>query len=279
MLKHTRPYLTLVLALFLSLAFAGPVPAATDPTLHQVYQAVQTGHLDQAQQMMNQVLRDHPRSARAHYVAAELYAKAHNLPLARQELNTAQALEPGLPFANPRSVQALQTELSQARPVHALPGYSQSFPWGPVVFVVAGVGVLWLVLRRRRSPGGFYPAYPGQYPPGQYPGGVPTAPGAPGNPGGVGVAPSVGPGIGSGIAGGLASGLAVGAGVVAGEELAHHFLDSGRHEGSAPPAANEPVDNPENNDPGGQDFGVSDGGSWDDDPSGLGGSDGGDDWT
>jgi hypothetical protein len=268
MLKNTRPYLILVLAI----VFAGPVLADSDPTLSQVYEAARTGHLAQAQQMMDQVLRDHPNSAKAHYVAAELYARAGNSSMARQELNTAERLQPGLPFAKPDSVRALQRELSRAQPLHALPAHSQarsSFPWGTVVVVVAGVGVLWLILRRRSSPGTGYS---------QYPGGVPT-PGAPGNPGGAGVAPNVGAGMGSGIAGGLASGLAVGAGVVAGEELAHHFLDSNRPEGAVPPAANEPVENPANNDLGGPDFGVSDGSSWDDDGGAIGGDGSGDDWT
>ena len=272
MLKNFRSCWILVLAL----AFAGPVLAAdTDPTLHQVYEAAQTGHLPQAQQMMNQVLRDHPGSGKAHYVAAELYARAGNSPMARQELNTAQQLEPGLPFAKPESVQVLEREVSQAQPRHTLPAYysqaRSSLPWGTVLIVVAGVGVLWLVLRRRRSPGNLYS---------QYQSGVPTAAGAPGNPGVGGVAPNMGAGIGSGIAGGLASGLAVGAGVVAGEELAHHFLD-GRGEGNVPPAPNEPAKDPGNDDLGGPDFGVSDGSSWDD-GGGVSGGDvggGGDDWT
>jgi uncharacterized protein len=89
----------------------------------------------------------------------------------------------------------------------------------------------------------------------------------------------MGGGLGSGIAGGLASGLAVGAGVVAGEELAHHFLDGGRHEGGGViPSAEASEPNP-NGDMGGSDFGVNDPGSWDDGGGGLGGGGGGDDWS
>ena len=77
---------------------AGPLWAAdADPTVHQIYEAAASGHLDQAQQMMDQVLRDHPQSAKAHYVQAELYAKQGQLSLARSELNrrrTAQARAP-----------------------------------------------------------------------------------------------------------------------------------------------------------------------------------------
>jgi len=54
----------------LSFALGGTALADTDPTVHQIYEAASSGHLDQAQQMMDQVLRDHPESAKAHYVQA-----------------------------------------------------------------------------------------------------------------------------------------------------------------------------------------------------------------
>lgn len=263
MFKIVKTHLILLLAL----AFVAPVLADTDPTLHQVYETARTGQLEQAQQMMNQVLRDHPKSAKAHYVAAELYAKQGNSSSGRQQLKVAQSLEPGLPFAKPEAVRALQRELSQAQPVRGAPvppvpaAFHAAFPWIAVLLVLSGIGILLFIFRRRNLP-----AYS------QYPAAV-----TPGNSGGTSGAPNVGPGMGSGIAGGLASGLAVGAGVVAGEELAHHFLDSDRHEGSAPPAANPPVDNPDNGDMGGSDFGVSDDDSWDDDSGSVGGDVGGDD--
>jgi hypothetical protein len=270
------------LILLLALTFAAPVLADTDPTQHQVYEAARAGRWEQAQQMMNQVLRDHPKSAKAHYIAAELYAKEGKSSLARHELNVAQQLEPGLAFAKSESVRELQRELSQMQPMREIPPYLRArgsfhgpFPWGAVLLFLAVIGVLWLMIRRRNSPGALYS---------QYSGGVPTPAGAPGNSAGTAVAPNVGSGMGSGIAGGLASGLAVGAGVVAGEELAHHFLDSDRHGGSAASAANAPVDdptvdNPENGDMGGSDFGVSNDDSWDDDGGSVGGDVGGDDWT
>ena len=268
MFKNTGLYLIPLLAIVL----AGSALGATDPTLSQVYEAARSGHVPQAQQMMREVLRDHPASAKAHYVAAELYARQRDIPMARQELETAERLQPGLPFADAASVGALRRELSPRQPGRGLPAYSQAhawFPWGAIAVVIAALGALWLVLRGRRSPGSVASAYPGQSP-----GTMPTVVSGPVIPGGPAVAPS----IGSGLAGGLASGLALGAGVVAGEEIARHLLDSGAHESSAAPVPNPHPDSPENDDLGGQDFGVQDGGSWDDDPSGLGGN-GGDDWT
>jgi hypothetical protein len=262
MLKHIRPYLTV----FLVLACAAPVLAASDPTIAQVYEAARTGHLDQAQQMMSQVLQDHPQSGKAHYVAAEIYAKGGDSTRARQELATAQTLSPGLPFATPESVQGLQEELAQEQAVQRAPRYSQvhsAFPLRTVLLVVGAMCVIWLIMRRRTPPGGLYS---------QYPSTVPTG-GGPMNYGG----PGVGAGMGSGIVGGLASGLAVGAGVVAGEELAHHFLD--RQPGTLPPGS-DPAAVPDNSNMGGSDFGVSDPGSWDDGSGSIGGDvGGGDDWT
>jgi hypothetical protein len=50
--------------------------------------------------MINQVLTDYPRSARAHYVAAELALRACRLVVARSDFNQAEL---GLRLANGRS--------------------------------------------------------------------------------------------------------------------------------------------------------------------------------
>jgi uncharacterized protein len=246
-----------------------PVFADSDPTMDQIYRAAAGGHIDQAQQMITQVLADHPNSAKAHYVQAELYAREGKTSLARSELSAAEQLKPGLPFANLRSVQELKAQLGLRTGVigpqgveaeHAAP----RFPWGTLLILAGAVGLLVVVFRRRS-----YSQYPVAGP------GVGGAPGSYG-PGGYGPGPMSGGGIGSGIAGGLASGLAVGAGVVAGEELAHHFLDGGHGGGGIIPPAEAGDSGFGNSDMGGADFGVNDLGSgWDD----GGGSDGGGDWS
>jgi uncharacterized protein len=254
----------------LAVTFAAlPALAQSDPTVDQIYAAAQGGHLDQAQQMMNQVLADHPGSGRAHYVQAELYARQGKTALARSELATAERLKPGLPFANPRSVQELKAQLGLgpqvvgSNAIRAVPA-EPPFPWGTVLILAAAVGILWMVFRRRRNYA-------------QYPVAGPGMGGAPGSYGpGYGPAPMGGGGMGSGIVGGLASGLAVGAGVVAGEELAHHFLDGGRGGSSIIPAAEAGDSGTSNGDMGGSDFGMNDPGSgWDD----GGGGGGGGDWS
>jgi hypothetical protein len=245
-----------------------PAFADTEPSVDQIYAAAAGGHLDQAQQMISQVLADKPTSSRAHYVQAELYAREGKTALARSELATAEQLKPGLPFESPRSVQELKAQLGlrsgvmSPTAIRTAPA-ERPFPWGTVLILAAVVGILLMVFRRR--------TYVQPYPPGAPMGGAPGTYG----PGGYGPGPMGGGGIGSGIAGGLASGLAVGAGVVAGEELAHHFLDGGRGGGVIPPAeAGESGSG--NGDMGGSDFGMNDPGSgWDD----GGGGGGGGDWS
>jgi hypothetical protein len=260
----------------------GPsVAAGSDPTVDQIYQATRSGHLEDAEQMINQVLRDHPQSSKAHYVAAEVYARAGNYARARSELASAEQIKPGLPDENPSAVAELRSELSSSRvpqafgpaPViraHERPG----LPWGFIILVLVGIGVVWLIARRRAQ---MYQApYMGNVPP--------PVPGQPGYGPGMGPGPYYPGGGGSGLMSSLGTGLAVGAGVAAGEELVHHLIDGNHSSGGVIGTANADELGgaaPENGDMGGQDFGVNDSGSWDD--SGSGGFDsgggGGDDWT
>src|SRR5580698_5235013 len=86
---------------------------AADPTMNQIYEAAAGGHLDQAQQMITQVLADHPTSAKAHFVQADLYAKEGKISAARAELATAERLNPGLTDFSAHSVQELKAQLGQ----------------------------------------------------------------------------------------------------------------------------------------------------------------------
>ncbi len=263
-------------ALSLSVASAPVLAADADPTVAQIYEAAKSGHLNQAQQMMDQVLRDHPTSAKAHYVQAELYAREGNPGLARSELARAEQLKPGLPDENPRSVQELKSELGLLRHAEGPVGFTGAsvaphFPWRTVLILALVVGVFWMLFRRRST----YVPYAGA-------GGAPmAAPGAYGPGGYVGPGGGVmgGGGIGSNIAGGLAGGLAAGAGIVAGEELAHHFLDGGERTVAPPPADDWSSNNSSNSDMGGSDFGVNDPGSWDDGGGGGDSGGGGGDWS
>jgi len=74
---------TLAATMTFAVAMTSPAFADADPTMDQIYTAAAGGHLNQAQQMISQVLADHPTSAKAHYVQAELYAREGKTALAR----------------------------------------------------------------------------------------------------------------------------------------------------------------------------------------------------
>ena len=214
---------------------AGPV-MAQDASLHQIYQAASSGHLDQAQAMMAQVLKDHPDSGKAHFVEAELLGKQGRIEAARQELARAEQLAPGLPFARPAAIQELQQVLAgRAAPRQA----GSSIPWGGILVAVLALAFVFALFRRRQMGsaypggaygGGGYPAY-GRVPPGGPMGGAP-----------------MGGGMGSGILGGLATGAAMGAGFAAGEALVDRLLDEhgnpvGGSVGGVADGGNLPYDN------------------------------------
>jgi hypothetical protein len=271
----SRPARIASVALLATGLFAAGIAYAADPPLHEIYQIAAAGKLEQAQTMMAQVLHDHPRSGKAHYVEAELLARQGRFASASAELIAAHRLAPGLPFVKPQSVRNLKARIdagstqrssSASTTLPAIGAGAASFggagatPWG---LVIIGLGLTALiifairVLARRAGPNAML-GY----------GSVPVA--------------QAGPGIGSGILGGLATGAAIGAGMVAGEAIAHHFTDSGvRGPNGAGPLLD--VSDVSAYDMGGRNFGVTDGGSWDDGTAlGAAGFDGGaigDDWS
>jgi clan AA aspartic protease (TIGR02281 family) len=97
----------------LSLGSAADEPL---PTVDQIYLAEQAGRSDEAQRMIARVLAVHPNSAKAHYVQAEVFARAGKLAQARGELKTAEQLQPDLKFAKPRALAELRAQLSESAP-------------------------------------------------------------------------------------------------------------------------------------------------------------------
>lgn len=285
MLKLSFP--SIVLLIF-TCCLSAPIFAADDASLHQVFQAAEAGNFKEAQSMMDNVLKNHPNSAKAHFVEAELLAKQGLNHDARAELSKAEQLEPALTFAKPEALQSLRSRIAGTAPLASQPTIvQQSAPsitmpnnWLMPVLLFVGLGVLILfvmALFRRNTQ---------SLPSNNYAGRTPTPNYGPaGNPGmgsaGMGSAmgqPTAG-GMGSGLMGNLATGAALGAGVVAGEALMHHFID-GDHNNPAPqnqqperspwssPDNTPSNDNSNNYDMGGNDFGVQDSSSWDDDSNG-----------
>jgi hypothetical protein len=252
----------------MALSFASATFAAS-PTVDDVYQATRAGRIAEAEAMMQQVLTEHPNSATAHYVSAQVEYRAGHLDRARAEFAKAEQLSPGLPKESPQAVAQLRAGLSSGGMVRAdrVPRTQGAhFPW--MIFLLIGGAVVLLVMLFRRNRQ--QTMMPPSYGPGFGPNGAPGGPMPMGGPG-----YSYGPGVmnqGSGIMGNVASGLAVGAGIVAGEALARRFLEPG-HPDYVDSSQQNYVD--PNADMGGNDFGAS--GGWDD---GGGFSDGGGgDWS
>lgn len=289
-----------------ALAMNATAFAQAEPTMNQIYQAAQSGKLDQAQTMVQQVLILHPNSAKAHYVQAELFARQGLGQKGREALATADKLAPGLPFAKPEAVNALRTQLSAATGAAATT--KQSFGMdtpatatssvSPALLLILGAGVVglvvWLIRRKPAAPAGYSaPASMAAAPsagggigsgltgPQTFGSGVAPAYGQPayGQPG-YGQQPA-GTGMGGRVMGGLATGLAVGAGVMAAQAIGKTLM--GNDERSANNGAGHLNDNagnrleplPGNADMGGQNFGMKDSTGWDD----AGSADvGGGDW-
>ena len=234
-----------------ALMMAAPAMAA-DPTVREVFAAAQAGQVDKAIGMMNVVLKDHPNSAKAHYVQAELLAKQARYAEARGELAKAEKLDPALKGIQPQSVSALKEQLNggavAARP--AVPAPARGFPWGMALIVGAAVFALLALFRGRRRQEAYQPPMGGGYnpaygPQGGFQGGYPQQQG----------------GFGSGLMG-----------FAAGERIIDGMFGDHDKGGREAPKDSAWDASDTNQNMGGNDFGLSDS-SWD---SGDSGSDGGD---
>jgi hypothetical protein len=271
-----------------SSAQATRTPASSEPTIHQIYEAANSGELAQANALMATVLAAHPGSAKAHFVHAELLAREGNLAAAKSELATAKELAPGLPFAKPEAIEQLMRSLE---PVAASPaaqpitGVAAANPFiralqGPrMLLILLGVCAIGFLVRRSIASPAAPPA-PRPTPSsaawqGAFGAGRSTVPP---------VAPAAPHSIGLGSA--LATGAAMGIGAVVAEEAWRrmtrerpaHEDQSASDEGNTwigrglwPAAASDASQAM-----GGTDFGIKDSSSW---GGGASGTDGGSDWS
>jgi hypothetical protein len=250
------------------------------PSVHQIYQTVQAGQLDKAHSMIDQVLKAHPNSAKAHFVDAEILARQGDMAAAKAELATAEKLDPALSFAKPKTVAELKAHLNKGnysekkgssdQQVGSGSEEEKPFPWMMLVIVVGAVAVIVMLFKSRSnnasSAGGYSPVQ-------RNPNGVSPYNNSMANNGYPQPQPTGG-GLGSTIMGGLAGGVAAGAGIVAGEALMHHFIDDDKepsHSENNSSYTPEPETASWSDD---SDFGVSDGDSWGD----SGGDSGDDSW-
>jgi len=249
-----------------ALTVTAPLLAA-DPTVSEIHAAAAAGHIDQAQQMIGQVLKDHPNSAKAHYVEAELLAHQGRDAEARLDLDTAQRLDPSEKFVSAGSLAELKQQLEGSRATARLqpsePQRRSSFPIGWIILGLAALALFALFRRRQQVS---YVGGQGSY-------GVPYGAGSYPSAGGPWAGHAAG-GMGAGIVGGLASGAAMGAGFAAGEALIDRIVDGERRPRGEYYQADPGSSFDANQDMGGDNFGINDAGSWDDGGNSGGGSDG-----
>jgi len=305
---RTHRFLALLASLTIALSASGLYAQTPgEPSVHQIYETANRGDVRSARAMIDEVLQQHPASAKAHFVKAELAARDQDVGTARSELQKAERLAPGLPFAKPEAVSALRSQLERGSvsrsiaPTEPRQVDTQRMrapePAGagiPLIAILLTALVIigaFLFFRRRPPvqpaplPGpsarddafGRAPEYPNA--PAGYPAGYPV--GQPQE------------GMGSTLMRGVGTGLAMGAGMVAAQEIGrrmfehgqdpHRVQDAGssgqRPAGDSQLARDAGLDSVNlsgNQDMGGQDFGITDGGSWD---SGGVSDVGGDDWN
>ncbi len=195
----------LLLGLLLGLAsFARP--ALADETSREIQAQIASGHGQEALSELHNVIAAHPNSGTAWYLTAEAQDSLGNAAAARDALAKAQQFSPGLPFANPTDVAALQAHIA------TVPSAGFSLP--PVLPILGGLVLAFVLFRvffGRRRPMAVYPQGYGDRMPAQAPyGGMPY----PQNQGG---------GLGSSLLGGLAAG----AGFAAGEQIIDRMIGGG----------------------------------------------------
>jgi uncharacterized protein len=196
-----------------STAAAQNAPDTASPA--QIQGMIDAGQETQAIQALDNVLAAHPKSGVGWYLLAEAYDHQNNEDAAGSALNMASRTTPGLPFANPQRLAALQAHIAAAQPRSN--GHT-------AMLVIGGLLLLMIVLRflpgRDRAARNYGYTAP------------PPPPGTP--PYGFGYGPNTGGGFGSAMMGGLAAGV----GFAAGERI----IDSMTGQPSQQPAPDQSRD-------------------------------------
>ena len=155
-----------VLALACSLALALPSPK-------DITAAVESGDLARAETLLQEVLKEKPNSAKAHYELGEVLARAKRYDEALAQLNQARAIDPALKFASSpekfsqtvekvsaaaagaqtaATGQALKSVAAPAQSPAAPANSGSSFPTGYVVGGALLLVLLFVLIRRNQAP-------------------------------------------------------------------------------------------------------------------------------
>jgi hypothetical protein len=194
----------IIFALF-AFALMPLAAAAQTATSDEVQGLIASGNDSQAASQLTTILAQHPESAKAWYLQAEVQDAMGHEDNARTALAHAQSLAPNMPFADPQKLAALRDHIGQAHIGQA--HHSGGIPM--FLIIIVGFVALFVILRmfgRRRGLGGG-PVYRDGFNAPPPMGGQPYGYGQPG----------YGQTMGGGIGSSIVSGLAAGAGVALGE--------------------------------------------------------------
>jgi len=149
--------------------------SAASPTEQQVQAALSRGDYAGAQQMLAEVVQDHPRNARAHYLYAQVLDRNGHATDALAQLNLAHQADPAMSFTQPSRLATVEQHIradaarsggmsantapvqTAAAPMMAPPVQQHSgtspLSWLAIILVLAAVvGILvWGVRRARRN--------------------------------------------------------------------------------------------------------------------------------
>jgi hypothetical protein len=113
---HEEKRMKRVLISILFAAFAAfSLAAHALPTVDQVQAEVQKGNFAQAQSMMHEVVDARPKSAKAHYVYAEILARNGKFDDAAREAAQARQLDPAIKFTQPDRFRAFEQSVGRAK--------------------------------------------------------------------------------------------------------------------------------------------------------------------
>lgn len=253
----------LISALVLSLAAFTTVVVA-QPTVKEIYQTAQTDK-QQALNMINEVIRSRPNSARAYYIQSELLLQMGKKSEAVASFLKSQQLDPALSFAKPASVTRLENALGIKKPLVWQTDTNRYILYGCGILLVIIIAVMLLRRKQPKHPNYMesynlqnHPITPYQSSQTATPPVTPTGV----NANGTSTTAAAQAGGGSNLMGSLAQGAVMGAGVAAGATLVNHLLNGNK---AAATPTHPPVDSssaasgyvPDS------DFGIGDtGGDW-----------------
>ena len=100
-------------AMALCLATLGTAAYAEVPTVESVQQEVQRGNYAHAEAMMQEVVGAKPKSAKAHYIYAEILARNGRFDVAAREARSARELDPAIGFTQPDKFAAFEQLLQR----------------------------------------------------------------------------------------------------------------------------------------------------------------------